>query len=68
MDDRTEPNKFEMFVCTHTKKDGTSVNDRSNQIMVMSYLNFIYLYFNHSYVLNYLCKSNNYFCFFVMSR
>ena len=63
MDDRTEPNRVEMFVLTHTKKDGTPVDDRSKQIMVMKYLNFIHLYFNNSYILNYLYKSNNYFCF-----
>ena len=63
MDDRTEPNRVEMFVLTHIKKVGTLVHDRSKQIMVMKYLNFIYLYFNHSYILNYLYKSNNYFCF-----
>ena len=63
MDDRTESNRVEIFVLTYTKKDGTPVDDRSKQIMVMKYLNFIYLYFNHSYILNYLYKSNNYFYF-----
>ena len=63
MDNRTEPNRVEMFVLTHTKKDWTLIDDCSKQIMVMKYLNFIYLYFNHSYILNYLYKSNNYFCF-----
>ena len=29
MDDRTEPNRVEMFVLTHTKRDGTPVDDRS---------------------------------------
>ena len=62
-DDRNEPNRVEMFVLTHTKKDGTPIDDRSKQIMVIKYLNFIYLYFNHSYILNYLYNSNNYFCF-----
>ena len=47
-----------MFVLTHTKKDGTPVDDRSKQIMVMKYLNIIYLYFNHSYILNFLYKYN----------
>ena len=63
MDDRIEPNRVEMFVLTHTKKAGMPVDDHSKQIMVMKYLNFIYLYFNHSNILNYLYKSNNYFCF-----
>ena len=63
MDDRIEPNRVEMFVLTHTKKDGMPVDDHSKRIMVMKYLNFIYLYFNHSHILNYLYKSNNYFCF-----
>ena len=63
MDDRTKPNRVEMFVLTHTKRDGTPVDDHSKQIMVMKYLNFIYLYFNHSYILKFLYKSNNYFCF-----
>ena len=53
-----------MFVLTHTKKDETPIDDRSKQIMVMKYLNFIYLYFNHSYILNYLYKSNKFFFFF----
>ena len=52
-----------MSVFKHTKKDGTLVDDRFKQIIVMKYLNFIYLYFNHSYILNYLYKSKNYFCF-----
>ena len=52
-----------MFVLTHTQKDGTPVDDRSKQITVMKYLNFIYLHFNHSYILKFLYKSNNYFCF-----
>ena len=63
MDNRIKPNRVEMFVLTHTKKYRTLVNDRSKQIMVIKYLNFIYLYFNHSYILNYLYKSNNYLCF-----
>ena len=67
MNDRTEPNRVEMFVLTQKKKkkkkDWKPVDDRSKHIMVMKYLNFIYLYFNHSYILNYLYKSNNYFCF-----
>ena len=63
MDDQTEPNRVEMFVLTHTKKDRMPVDDRSKQIMVLKYLNFIYFYFNHSYMLNYLYNSNNYFCF-----
>ena len=63
MDNRTKPNRVEMFVLTHTKKYRTPVNDHSKQIMVIKYLNFIYVYFNHSYILNYLYKSNNYFCF-----
>ena len=63
MNDRTEPNRVEMFVLTHTKKDGMHVDDRYKQIMVMKYLNFIYLYFNHSYILNYLYKFNNLFFF-----
>ena len=29
----------------------------------MKYLNFIYLYFSHSYMFNFLYKSNNYFYF-----
>ena len=48
--------EFEMFVLTHTKKDGMLVDNCSKQIMVMKYLNFIYLYFNHSYILNF-CTS-----------
>ena len=52
-----------MSVFKHTKKDGTPVDDRFKQIIVMKYLNIIYLYFNHSYILNYLYKSNNYFYF-----
>ena len=52
-----------MFVLTHTKKDGTPVDDCSMQIMVIKYLNFIYSYFNYSYILKFLYKSNNYFCF-----
>ena len=63
MDDQTEPNRVEMFVLTHTKKDGTFVDDCSKKIMIMKYLSFIYLYFNHSYILKFLYKSNNYFCF-----
>ena len=54
MDDLTEHNRVEMFVLTHTKKDETPFDDRSKQIMVMKCLNSIYLYFNHSYILNYL--------------
>ena len=69
MDDRIEPNRVEMFVLTHSKKYGTLVDNRSKQIKVMKYLNFIYLYFNHSYILKFLYKSNNFlFLFFVMSR
>ena len=63
MDDRTESNRVKIFVLTHLKKDGALVDDRSKKIMVMKYLNFIYLYFNHSYILKFLYKSNNYFCF-----
>ena len=63
MDDQTEPNRVEMFVLTHTKKKGKPINDRSKQTMVMKYPNFIYLYFNHSYIVKFLYKFNNYFCF-----
>ncbi|RVX19804.1 hypothetical protein CK203_004981 [Vitis vinifera] len=32
-EDWTEPNRIEMFALTHTKKDGTPVDDRSKEIM-----------------------------------
>ena len=63
MDDQTEPNRVEIFVLTNTKNDGMPIDDRYKQIMVMKYLNFIYLYFDHSYILKLLYKSNNFFCF-----
>ena len=63
MDNRTEPNRVEMLVLTHIRKDETPVDDRSKKIMVMKYLNFIYLYFNNNYILKFLYKSNKYFCF-----
>ncbi|KAL6344309.1 hypothetical protein AAG906_037883 [Vitis piasezkii] len=33
-EDRTEPNRIEMFALTHTKKDGTPIDDRSKEIML----------------------------------
>ncbi|RVW67031.1 hypothetical protein CK203_064401 [Vitis vinifera] len=34
-EDRSEPNRIEMFALTHTRKDGTPVDDHSKEIMVM---------------------------------
>ena len=35
MEDRIDPNRTKMFVLTHIKKDGTHVDDRSNEIMII---------------------------------
>ncbi|RVX11024.1 hypothetical protein CK203_013405 [Vitis vinifera] len=33
-EDRSEPNRIEMFALTHTRKDGTPVDDHSKEIMM----------------------------------
>ena len=34
-EDCSEPNRVEMLVTTHTRKDGTPIDDPSKEIMVM---------------------------------
>lgn len=39
--DGKAPSKLEMFVLTHTRKDGTPVDNESRDIMVRSFASFI---------------------------